>query len=78
MSREGTGAAHENAPGVSAFRARSLSEDTVRVHPSPAPSAPGPLQLSRDTSQDSAVLREGRFRRFPVSAHGQPAPAGRQ
>ncbi len=30
----------------------------MRVHPSPAPSAPGPLQLSRDTSQDSAVLRE--------------------
>ena len=30
----------------------------MRVHPSPAPSAPGPMQLSRDTSQDSAVLRE--------------------
>ncbi len=59
MSSEGTEAAHGFTPGgVSAFRARSLSEDTVRVHPSPAPSMPGPMQLSPDTSQDSAGLRE--------------------
>lgn len=35
-----------------AFRARSVSEDTVRIHPSPAPRAAGPSHL------DSAVLRE--------------------
>lgn len=57
--RQGTEAAHaQQSPGVSAFRARSLSEDTVRVHPSPAPSVPGPLQLSRHASQDSSGLRE--------------------
>ena len=28
------------------------------MHPSPAPSASGPLQLSRNASQDSVVLRE--------------------
>ena len=35
-----------------AFRARSVSEDTVRIHPSPAPRAAGPSHL------DSTVLRE--------------------
>ena len=34
------------------FRARSLSEDTVRIHLSPAPSAAGPFHL------DSALLRQ--------------------
>ena len=52
---EGLDAAVE---GVPAIRARSLSEDTVRIHPSPAPSASGPLQLSRLASQDSALLRD--------------------
>ena len=52
---EGLQAAEE---GVPAIRARSLSEDTVRIHPSPAPSASGPLQLSRLASQDSALLRD--------------------
>ena len=52
---EGLQAAEE---GVPAIRARSLSEDTVRIHPSPAPSASGPLQISRLASQDSALLRD--------------------
>ncbi|CAK0784210.1 hypothetical protein CVIRNUC_007414 [Coccomyxa viridis] len=52
---EGLQAAEE---GVPAIRARSLSEDTVRIHPSPAPSASWPLQLSRLASQDSALLRD--------------------
>ena len=42
----------EAGADVPAFRARSLSEDTVRIHPSPAPSAAGPFHL------DSAVLRQ--------------------
>lgn len=51
-------AQEQHSLGVSALRARSLSEETVRVHPSPATSAAGPLQLSRHVSQDCAALCE--------------------